>query len=109
MLKKLKPKSLIKSNYGRKGTQRGRYLAMFSLKEYGTGVIGILLTSFGFIYQVIGAWPFWDKAYPWSWQIEIAKYGDPVVWSFFFLSFISLIIGSALLYLQSNKNPTRLK
>lgn len=63
--------------------------------------IGILLTTFGFTYQVIGAWPLWDKLYPWEWQTEIAKHWGFLVWPLFILSLYSLIIGSVLLYIDS--------
>jgi hypothetical protein len=64
-------------------------------------IVGILLTAFGFTYQVIGAWVLWDKAYPWAWQTEIAKFGDLLVVPLFLLSLLSLIAGATLLYQDS--------
>ena len=71
------------------------------LKVHKRITIGILLTAFGFTYQVIGAWVLWDQAYPWAWQTEIAKYGSLLVWSLFILSIISLIVGATMLYQDS--------
>jgi ABC-type transport system involved in multi-copper enzyme maturation permease subunit len=71
------------------------------LKAHKRITIGIILTPFGFTYQVIGAWVLWDKPYPWVWQTEIAKYGDLLVWLLFILSLISLIVGATLLYQNS--------
>ena len=72
-----------------------------SWKAYRRITLGILLTTFGFTYQVIGAWVLWDKAYPWSWQTEIAKYGALLVWPLFILSLLALIAGATLLYQDS--------
>ena len=65
--------------------------------------MGILLTAFGFTYQVIGAWVLWDKAYPWVWQTEIAKYGALLMWPLFILSLSSLVIGAWMLYTESKR------
>ena len=70
-------------------------------------LIGILLTTFGFLYQVIGAWPLWNQAYPWEWQTEIAKHGDFLVWPLFVISLVALIIGIALLYADSKEYHKR--
>ena len=61
----------------------------------------ILVAALGFTYQVIGAWPFWGKAYPWPWQAEIAKYGNLLVLPLFIGSLLALIIGAASLYRHS--------
>ena len=64
--------------------------------------IGIFLTTFGFTYQVLGAWPGWDEAkYNWEWQKEIARHWGFLVWPLFIISLCSLIIGIALLYIDS--------
>jgi hypothetical protein len=69
--------------------------------------IGILLTTFGFIYQVIGAWPLWDKAYPWEWQTEIAMHWGFLIWPLFIISLVALVIGIALLYEDSKRYHER--
>jgi hypothetical protein len=76
-------------------------------KTYKKITIGILLTAFGFTYQIIGAWVLWDKAYPWAWQTEIAKYGGLLIWPLLFLSLSSPIIGAALLYADSKRYHKR--
>ena len=70
-------------------------------------LIGVLLTTLGFVYQVIGAWPVWNQAYPWEWQTEIAKQGFFPVWSLFVLSLVALIIGIILLYIDSTEYHKR--
>jgi len=65
-------------------------------------VVGGLLTVFGFVYQVIGAWPDWSiSMYIWGWQADIASLGSVVVWLLFFVSLFALIIGVVLLYFCS--------
>jgi len=61
----------------------------------------IVVTALGFTYQVIGAWPLWDQAYPWPWQKEIANYGNFLVLPLFIGSLLALIIGAASLYIHS--------
>ena len=61
----------------------------------------ILVTALGFTYQVIGAWPLWNQAYPWPWQKEIANYGNFLVLPLFIGSLLALVIGAASLYLHS--------
>jgi hypothetical protein len=68
-----------------------------SNKEYAA----MLLVALGFTYQVIGAWPLWNKAYPWLWQQEIAKFGNLLVLPLFAASLFSFIVGAASLYLHS--------
>ena len=66
--------------------------------------IGIPLTVFGFVYQVIGAWVDWDvKAYPRSWQVAIYNSGLFVVWALFLISLFALGLGCFLLYVESVK------
>ncbi len=61
----------------------------------------ILVTSLGFTYQVIGAWPLWNQWYPWQWQAEIARYGNLLVFTLFVGSLLVLMIGATSLYLHS--------
>jgi hypothetical protein len=61
----------------------------------------IIATTFGFTYQVIGAWPLWKQWYPWPWQAEIARYGNLLVFPLFIGSLLALIIGAVSLYIHS--------
>lgn len=70
-------------------------------------LIGILLTTFGFAYQVIGAWPLWNQTYPWGWQTEIAEHGNFLVWPLFVITLVALIIGITLLYMDSKEYHRR--
>jgi uncharacterized membrane protein len=63
--------------------------------------VAMLLTALGFTYQVIGAWPLWNQAYPWPWQKEIAGYGNLLVLPLFACSLLALVIGAASLYVHS--------
>jgi len=64
--------------------------------------VAILLTGFGFTYQVIGAWPLGKLIdFPWDWQKQIIQSGPFVSWSLYLLSLVSLIIGGISLYLHS--------
>jgi hypothetical protein len=63
--------------------------------------VALLLAALGFTYQVIGAWPLWNQAYPWLWQIEIAKYGNLLVLPLFAVSLLALIAGGVSLYIHS--------
>ena len=64
--------------------------------------IAILLTAFGFTYQVIGAWPLGKSVdFPWYWQKQIVSNGPIFAWILYLLSLILLIVGSASLYMQS--------
>ncbi len=63
--------------------------------------IGVLLTTFGFAYQVLGVWPGWNAAYYWGWQEEIARHWGFLVLPLFVLSLLSLVIGIVLLYVDS--------
>jgi hypothetical protein len=65
-----------------------------------------LLTALGFTYQVVGAWPFWNQAYTWPWQKEIAAYGNLLVLPLFGGSLLALVIGAASLYVHSKEYPT---
>jgi hypothetical protein len=64
--------------------------------------IAILLTVFGFTYQVIGAWPLEQlKDFPWQWQKQIASNGPILTWSFYLLSLLVLLVGVVSLYKHS--------
>jgi len=64
--------------------------------------IAILLTTFGFVYQVIGAWPLGQQnSFPWQWQKQIISYGSVFAWTVYFLSLVVLIIGVISLYKHS--------
>lgn len=75
------------------GIQRERV----DFKEHAAIVVAVL----GFTYQVIGAWPLWNRWYPWPWQAEIARYGNLLVFPLFIGSLLALIIGAASLYIHS--------
>ena len=61
----------------------------------------MLVTTLGFTYQVIGAWPLFSQPYPWPWQAEIETYGNLLVFLLFIGSLLALIIGAASLYIHS--------
>ncbi len=64
--------------------------------------VAILLTAFGFTYQVIGAWPLGNmNDFPWEWQKHIVSNGSLVTWVLYVLSLIVLVVGGISLYLQS--------
>jgi len=64
--------------------------------------VAILLTAFGFTYQVIGAWPLGKPFdFPWQWQKQIISNGSIFAWILYLLSLILLIVGGASLYMQS--------
>jgi hypothetical protein len=64
--------------------------------------IAILLTAFGFMYQVIGAWPLGQQnSFPWQWQKQIISYGSIFSWMLYILSLVVLMIGVISLYKHS--------
>jgi hypothetical protein len=64
--------------------------------------IAILLTAFGFVYQVIGAWPLGQQnSFPWQWQKQIISIGSGFAWTIFLLSLVVLMIGVISLYKHS--------
>ena len=64
--------------------------------------VAILLTAFGFTYQVIGAWPLGKPLdFPWQWQKQIVSNGSIFAWTLYLLSLIVLVVGGASLYMQS--------
>ena len=64
--------------------------------------VAILLTAFGFTYQVIGAWPLGKFAdFPWQWQKQIILNGAVFAWVLWFLSLAVLFVGVVSLYKHS--------
>jgi len=64
--------------------------------------VSILLTAFGFTYQVIGAWPLEKlKDFPWQWQKQIFLNGSIFTWILYVLSLTVLIFGVVSLYNHS--------
>lgn len=64
--------------------------------------VAILLTSFGFTYQVIGAWPLENpEDFPWQWQKQITLNGQVFTWTLYILSLIVLLVGVVSLYKHS--------
>ena len=64
--------------------------------------VAILLTVFGFTYQVIGAWPLGKFVdFPWQWQKQIILNGSIFAWILYLLSFAVLIVGVVSLYKHS--------
>jgi hypothetical protein len=64
--------------------------------------VSILLTAFGFTYQVIGAWPLEKlKDFPWQWQKQIFFNGSIFTWILYILSLSVFIFGVVSLYRHS--------
>ena len=64
--------------------------------------VAIVLTAFGFAYQVIGAWPLGNEAdFPWQWQKQIVSDGAAFSWTLYILSLIVLTVGAVSLYKHS--------
>lgn len=64
--------------------------------------VAIVLTIFGFAYQVIGAWPLGMKdVFPWEWQKQIISFGDAFAWTLSLLSLTALAIGGISLSIHS--------
>ncbi len=64
--------------------------------------VAILLTAFGFTYQVIGAWPLGKFAdFPWQWQKQIILNGSIFAWILYILSLVVLFVGVVSLYKHS--------
>jgi len=64
--------------------------------------VAILLTSFGFVYQVIGAWPLGKFVdFPWQWQKQIILNGSIFAWILYILSLAVLLVGVVSLYKHS--------
>jgi hypothetical protein len=77
---------------------RGIKTAASSKKQY----VAILLTAFGFAYQVIGAWPLQHQIdFPWNWQKQIVSFGPVFTWTLEILSMLVLVVGVVSLYKHS--------
>jgi hypothetical protein len=64
--------------------------------------VAILLTTFGFTYQVIGAWPLGKFVdFPWHWQKQIILNGSIFAWILYILSLVVLFVGVVSLYKHS--------
>jgi hypothetical protein len=64
--------------------------------------VAMLLTAFGFTYQVIGAWPLGDVVvFPWQWQKQILLNGTVFAWILWLLSLGVLAVGIFSLYKHS--------
>ena len=64
--------------------------------------VAILLTAFGFTYQVIGAWPLGKFVdFPWQWQKQIILNGSIFAWILYLLSLTVLFVGVVSLYKHS--------
>jgi hypothetical protein len=64
--------------------------------------VAILLTAFGFTYQVIGAWPLGKFVdFPWQWQKQIILNGVIFAWILYLLSLVVLFVGVISLYKYS--------
>jgi len=64
--------------------------------------VAVLLTVFGFVYQVIGAWPLGKFVdFPWQWQKQIILNGSVFAWILYLLSLSVLIVGVISLYKHS--------
>lgn len=82
-------------------------LSVYSIRGINSAVvnkkhIAILLTAFGFVYQVIGAWPLGQQnSFPWQWQKQIISYGSVFAWTVYLLSLVVLLVGVISLYKHS--------
>ena len=85
-------------------------LCSYTIRALRSGItvdsehVAILLTSFGFSYQVVGAWPLGNAVdFPWEWQKQIMSYGSIFVWLLYLLSLVVLGIGAVSLYVHSKE------
>jgi len=76
---------------------RGIKPGVVSDKEHAA----VLVTTLGFTYLVGGAWPLWTQLYPFPWQMEIASYGNLLVFPLFAGCLIAFFVGAVSLYLHS--------
>lgn len=64
--------------------------------------VAILLTVFGFAYQVLGAWPLQSVVdFPWNWQKQIIGYGSIFAWGLYVLSLVVFVVGAVSLFVHS--------
>lgn len=83
-------------------------LCAYSIKamRYGITVhsehVAVLLTVFGFAYQVLGAWPLQPVMdFVWDWQKQTMGYGAVFAWGLYLLSTVGLAVGAVSLYVHS--------
>jgi len=83
-------------------------LSVYSMNKIRLGAVddkervAIVLTVFGFAYQIIGAWPLGEKAiFPWEWQKQIISFGPVCAWTLTLLSLIALAAGGISLFTHS--------
>ena len=66
--------------------------------------VAILLTIFGFAYQVLGVWPLQNVVdFAWTWQKQIMGFGSVFAWSLYVLSLIALVVGAVSLFVHSRE------
>ncbi len=64
--------------------------------------VAVVLTAFGFAYQIVGAWPLQAVVdMPWNWQKQIMSYGSAFAWSLYAISWVVLAIGAISLFAHS--------
>jgi hypothetical protein len=64
--------------------------------------VAILLTVYGFAYQVLGAWPLQQAVnFPWTWQKQIMDFGPVFTWLLYLLSVVMLVLGAVSLFVHS--------
>lgn len=64
--------------------------------------VAILLTVFGFSYQVLGAWPLMAVVdFAWAWQKQIMGFGSVFAWGLYLLSVVALSVGAFSLFVHS--------
>jgi hypothetical protein len=64
--------------------------------------VAILLTVFGFAYQVLGAWPLMGVVdFAWVWQKQILGFGSVFAWALYVLSVVALTVGVVSLFVHS--------
>jgi hypothetical protein len=86
-------------------------LCSYALKKEPLGVdykqhIAVLLSSVGFTYVVVGAWPLGNPMnFPWFWQKQIVYYGLVFAWLLYFLGASMLVIGAVVLFKYSKLYP----
>jgi hypothetical protein len=82
-------------------------LCVISIQQLRSGTvidehIAIVLTAFGFAYQVVGAWPLQNVVdMPWEWQKQIMSYGSMFAWMLYSVSWVALTLGVTSLYVHS--------
>ena len=83
-------------------------LCIYSMHELRSGLtvdserVAIILTMFGFAYQILGAWPLGKVSdFPWDWQKQIMSYGPLFAWTLYLLSLLALVMGGVLLFAHS--------